>query len=482
MMAAQVIRPARLLNRTAHIVPGQLRVTELTFEVPLNHSNLSAGNLKIFGRQVTKHDTPIVPRTDSELEEYHRRPYLVYLEGGPGFGNREPQDHQLTKTALDRGYTLLLLDYRGTGLSTPINQPHLATLGGPQQQADYLKRFRADSIVQDAEAVRLCLTADYPETHKKWSIFGQSYGGFVALTYLSQFPQGLREVFLTGGLAPVKRTAQEVYTALYKKVIQRNEAYYRKFPEDVGRVRKVAQYLDEKSPRLPGGGQFTVERLLGIGLCMGMNGGLDLIHSTILKLAMDIEQFGFITRAAGAAFEGLIPFDTNPIYAVLHESIYVNGPGLASDWAAHRVGKTLAESEPGLSWLSSVPQALDYSSSSSSSTNQQPLYFSGEMVYPAHFDCYPELKDMKETAELLAKHDDWPRLYDLDQLARNEVPVYAASYVEDMYVDADFARETAKAVRGTKVFETNVMYHGALRAKTDEVLGQLFKLRDDTLD
>ncbi|KAK3497111.1 Alpha/Beta hydrolase protein [Neurospora hispaniola] len=479
MMAAQVIRPARLLSRTAHIVPGQLRVTELTFEVPLNHSNLSAGNLKIFGRQVTKHDTPIVPRADSDLEEYHRRPYLVYLEGGPGFGNREPQDHQLTKTALDRGYTLLLLDYRGTGLSTPINQPHLATLGGPQQQADYLKRFRADSIVRDAEAVRLCLTADYPETHKKWSIFGQSYGGFVALTYLSQFPQGLREVFLTGGLAPVKRTAQEVYTALYKKVIQRNEAYYRKFPEDVERVRKVAQYLDEKSPLLPGGGEFTVERLLGIGLCLGMNGGLDLIHSTILKLAMDIEQFGFITRAAGAAFEGLIPFDTNPIYAVLHESIYTNGPGLASDWAAHRVGKTLAESEPGLSWLSSVPQALDCSSSS---TNQQPLYFSGEMVYPAHFDCYPELKDMKETAELLAKYDDWPRLYDLDQLARNEVPVYAASYVEDMYVDADFARETAKAVRGTKVFETNVMYHGALRAKTDEVLGQLFKLRDDTLD
>ncbi|EGZ77133.1 alpha/beta-hydrolase [Neurospora tetrasperma FGSC 2509] len=477
MMAAQVIRPARLLSRTAHI----LRVTELTFEVPLNHSNLSAGNLKIFGRQVTKHDTPIVPRTDSELEEYHRRPYLVYLEGGPGFGNREPQDHQLTKTALDRGYTLLLLDYRGTGLSTPINQPHLATLGGPQQQADYLKRFRADSIVRDAEAVRLCLTADHPETHKKWSIFGQSYGGFVALTYLSQFPQGLREVFLTGGLAPVKRTAQEVYTALYKKVIQRNEAYYRKFPEDVERVRKVAQYLDEESPLLPGGGEFTVERLLGIGLCLGMNGGLDLIHSTILKLAMDIEQFGFITRAAGAAFEGLVPFDTNPIYAVLHESIYTNGPGLASDWAAHGVGKTLAESEPGLSWLSSVPQALDYSSSSSS-TNQQPLYFSGEMVYPAHFDCYPELKDMKETAELLAKYDDWPRLYDLDQLARNEVPVYAASYVEDMYVDADFARETAKAVRGTKVFETNVMYHGALRAKTDEVLGQLFKLRDDTLD
>lgn len=452
--------------------------------MPLNHSNLSAGSLKLFGRQVTKHETPIVPRTNSEQDEYNRKPYLVYLEGGPGFGNKEPQDHNLTKTALDKGYTLLLLDYRGTGLSTPINQPHLATLGGPQEQADYLKHFRADSIVRDAEAVRLCLTADYPETHKKWSIFGQSYGGFVALTYLSQFPQGLREVFLTGGLAPVKRTAEEVYTALYKKVVQRNEAYYRKFPEDVERVRKVARYLKENPTSLPGGGELTVERLLGMGLCLGMNGGLDLIHSTILKMAMDIEQFGFITRAAGASFEGSVPFDTAPIYAILHESIYVNGSAHgASNWAAYRVGKKLAaESEPGLSWLSSAVVNDDEALSSADTTNDKPLYFSGEMVYPAHFSCYPELKDMRQTAEILAAYDQWPELYDLDQLARNEVPVYAASYVEDMYVDADFARETARAVKGTKVFETNVMYHGALRAKTEEVLGQLFKLRDDTLD
>lgn len=450
--------------------------------MPLNHATPAAGTLKLFGRQVTKHDTPLVPRTDKEQEEFNRKPYLLYLEGGPGFGNKEPQDHSITKTALDKGYTLLLLDYRGTGLSTPINQPHLATLGGPQEQADYLKHFRADSIVRDAEAVRLCLTEQYqyPDAYKKWSIFGQSFGGFVALTYLSQFPQGLREVFLTGGLAPVKRRAEEVYTSLYKKVIQRNEVYYRKFPEDVERVRKVARFLNEneKPIRLPGGGEFTVERLLGIGLCMGFNGGLDLVHSTILKLATDIEQFGFITRAAGAAFEGLVPFDLAPIYAILHEAIYVNGSEHgASNWAAYRVGKKLAADgiEPGLGWLSSTDEAL-------SADTTKPLYFSGEMVYPAHFYCYPELKDMRQTAEILATYDQWPELYDMDQLARNEVPVYAASYTEDMYVDADFARETARAVKGTKVFETNVMYHGALRAKTEEVLGQLFKLRDDTLD
>ncbi|KAK3397601.1 Alpha/Beta hydrolase protein [Sordaria brevicollis] len=478
MMAAKAIRPAVLLNRAAYILPGKLRVNELTFEVPLDHSDPSKGNIRLFGRQVLKHDNPIVPRTASEEEEFYRKPFLVYLEGGPGFGNREPQNNSITQTALDKGYTLLLLDYRGTGLSTPINQPHLATLGGPKEQAEYLKHFRADSIVRDAEAVRLCLTETVDDTHKTWSIFGQSFGGFVALTYLSQFPQGLREVFLTGGLAPVKRTAEEVYKALCKRVIDRNEAYYSKYPEDVGRVRKVAQFLHQNPTKLPGGGDFTVERLLGIGLNLGMNGGIDLVHNTILQLASDIEQFGFITRAAGAALEGQIPFDTAPIYAILHEAIYNNGPGKASNWAAYRIGKGIAEfgSAPGLHWLLSVKDALNYQS------QEQPLYFSGEMVYPFHFDCYPELKDMKETAELLAQEDEWPQLYDLDQLARNKVPVYAASYVEDMYVDADFARETARLVKGTKVFETNVLYHGAIRAKTEEVLGQLFKLREDTLD
>ena len=89
---------------------------------------------------------------------------------------------------------------------------------------------------------------------------------------------------------------------------------------------------------------------------------------------------------------------------------------------------------------------------------------------------------LREEAEILANRDDWPALYDQDKLRNNKVPVYAASYVEDMYVDYDFARDTAKLVKGTKTFETNVMYHSALRAKSEEVLHQLFSLRDDVID
>lgn len=60
------------------------------------------------------------------------------------------------------------------GLSTPVTAGTLAREGGAQKQAEYLKLFRADNAVRDCEAIRKCLTADYPDEKKKWSILGQS--------------------------------------------------------------------------------------------------------------------------------------------------------------------------------------------------------------------------------------------------------------------------------------------------------------------
>lgn len=98
------------------------------------------------------------------------------------------------------------------------------------------------------------------------------------------------------------------------------------------------------------------------------------------------------------------------------------------------------------------------------------------------FNDYDELINLKETAEILATTDDWPELYDEAQLARNEVPVYSATYMEDMYVHFDFARDTASKINNCHSFITNVLYHDALAHKTDELMKQLFALRDDTID
>ncbi|KAM7219132.1 alpha/beta-hydrolase [Rhypophila decipiens] len=471
------IKPARLISQRAHLIPGQLHVTEHFFEVPKNYFRPELGSLKLFARSVRKHERPIIPLSRQEQEMASRNPYLVFLEGGPGFGNREPQESPITSYMLNRGYQVLFLDYRGTGLSTPLNARHLKQLGSPRDQAEYLKLLRADNNVRDLEAVRLCLTAEFPEDRKKWSLFGQSFGGFVSLTYLSKYPKGLREVFLTGGLAPIKSTPEQVYGATYKKVIERNQAYYQKFPEDIHSVKRIISYIAQqrKGIPLPSGGYLTVTRLLSLGLSFGAHGGLDSVHSLILRLVTDLEQFGILTRSTLTAMEQNIPFDTNPIYAILHEPIYCFKKGVASRWAAFRVGKQFKN----FAWL--APEEHLASPPTYSSDDDVP-YFSGEMVFPDHFESYPELVEMREAAEILAETDDWDELYDEEQLRRNEVPVYAASFVDDMYVDFELARETARIVKGCQVFETNRMYHNAVRARTDEVIGQLFKMRDDSID
>lgn len=104
------------------------------------------------------------------------------------------------------------------------------------------------------------------------------------------------------------------------------------------------------------------------------------------------------------------------------------------------------------------------------------------MVLRDHFSVYPELKVLTEVADALANIDDWPDLYDVDRLKQNKVPVYSATFVEDMYVDFEFAQETARTIKGAKTFVTNMMYHDALRSRTEEVFKNLFALRDDSVD
>ncbi|MGO8659094.1 proline iminopeptidase, partial [Rhizobium ruizarguesonis] len=62
--------------------------------------------------------------------------------------------------------------------------------------ADYLSLFRADSIVADCEHLRKVVFGG-----GRWQTLGQSYGGFLTLTYLSKAPEGLSACYVTGGLA-----------------------------------------------------------------------------------------------------------------------------------------------------------------------------------------------------------------------------------------------------------------------------------------
>ena len=313
---------------------------------------------------------------------------------------------------LDRGYELLLLDQRGTGFSCPISAHTLARVGGPQEQADYLKLFRADTLVRDSEAVRLCLTKDSPPEKKKWSTFGQSFGGMMTMTYLSFAPEGLRECFITGGLASLDKGPEDVYTVTYQRVKERNNTYYEKFPQDVKTVKDIAEKIQklggETGVLLPAGGYLTVKRLMTLGIHFGMDGGLDTVHNLIIRMKGDLDQFGVFSRATLNAIEQDGGWDTAPIYALLHEPCWCYGPGVAGKWAAERVGQGIEEFQ----WLRKDWAGL-------AALGDKPLYFSGEMIFPFHFEMCSELSQMKETAHILAYYDEWQPLYNIEQLAKN---------------------------------------------------------------
>ena len=384
---------------------------------------------------------------------------------------KSPQSYSFTSPLVEKGYAVLFLDQRGTGLSSTVTAETLSKIGDVEKQADYLTHFRADNIVKDAEAIREVLTKDYPTEKKKWSIIGESFGGFCSVHYLSTYSDSLREVYICGGLAPLVNKPDEVYTRLFSKVAQRNEAYYKKYPEDNTRVKEIVRYIQGEAKNsgggvsLPEGGKLTPLRLRQLGWYFGFHNGLDQVHEMIFRLSSDLGQFGFFTRPTLTAFSNLIPYDTMPLYALIHEMCYLQN-NEASNWAADRIVKNHPE----------------FANTDPDVASEKPIYFLGEQIFRDQFHDYAGLSSLLPVADILAQKSDWPQLYDVEQLQKNTVPVFAATYVDDMYVDFEFACETAGTIRGCRNFVTNAMYHDALGSKSDDLVKQLLGMRDDVMD
>jgi predicted phosphohydrolase len=57
------------------------------------------------------------------------------------------------------------------------------------------------------------------------------------------------------------------------------------------------------------------------------------------------------------------------------------------------------------------------------------------------------------------------------------VPVFAAVYFDDMYVDAGLQLETARAVGNVRTWVTNEFEHDGLRKDGERLLGRLLDMR-----
>lgn len=420
--------------RARHEFRG-LRTVEHYFTVPLDHTELGGETITVFAREyVSAAHSP---------EEAEKLPWLLYLQGGPGGrGNRFGSLGGWSKAAA-KEFRILMLDQRGTGLSTPADRNTLPLRGPAAAQARYLAHFRADSIVADAELIRTALGSP------PWTVYGQSYGGFCALTYLSFASEGLREVLITGGLAPLTGPVDDVYRATFQRVAARNAEYFSWYPEDRAMVERIAGHLRTTAEYLPDGSPLTVGRFQMAGAFLGGNTRVDSLHYLL--------EDAFTPTPAGARLsdpfldqmQGIVSRRSNPLYALMHESIY--GQGLATDWSAWRVLEEYPEFRP----------------------DAEPLLLTGEMVYPWYFDQDPALHPLRDVAELLAAKQDWPPLYDVHQLAANLVPAAAAVYADDIYVDRKLSLETAAAVRGLQVWETGDFHHDGIADDGEGIFGRL---------
>ncbi|MFF5970489.1 alpha/beta fold hydrolase [Streptomyces sp. NPDC012769] len=426
--------------------PG-LVLTDRRFTVPLDHDRPGGESIELYGREIVASDK--ADRTDL--------PWLLYLEGGPGFGARRFIGRQAWLGRAVQEFRVLLLDQRGTGNSTPANRQTLPLRGTPREQADYLAHFRADSIVRDCELVRREVTGGAP-----WTVLGQSFGGFCATHYLGAAPEGLATVLVTGGLPSLHATADEVYRAAYPRIRRKNEDHYARHPEDVERVRRIAAHLHEHRVALPGGGLLTPEAFQSLGILLGGGTGTHQLHLLL--------EDAFVPTPAGPALsdaflEGVqaqLSYAGHPLYAVLHEAIYAQGPGRGhgpTDWAAERVRAEFPEFD--------AAKAL---------AGEGPVLLTGETIHPWHFTTDPALRPLRETAEHLAARTDWTPLYDPARLAANEVPAAAVVYHDDMYVDTAHSLETARAIRGLRTWVTDEFEHDGVRAGGPRVLDRLLAL------
>ena len=350
-------------------------------------------------------------------------PYLVFLQGGPGHEAPRPFHSSTSPAWLDEAlahYRLVLLDQRGTGLSTPVGDHDLAR--GAEAVAEHLTHLRADAIVRDCEAMREHLGAT------TWSVLGQSFGGFTTLAYLSTDAASLEDVFITGGLSAVGRHPDDVYALCYDKMRDASERYYRRFPEHRDAMRRLVDLADAGGIVLPDGEVVSRSRLRSVGSALGTNDGWQTLWS-ILERDPSSNAFRYDLMHA-------MPYDgRNPLYFAFHESSYADGH--ATRWSAERTEPTDFRDDPTL--------------------------FTGEHIRREWTETVPAFQPWRDVALHLAEFE-WPSIYDAAAISASGATGAAAVYINDVYVPYEFSLETAKLLPGVQLWQTSEHEHNGLRS------------------
>ncbi|MUH58957.1 alpha/beta fold hydrolase [Bifidobacterium canis] len=430
-----------LLNE--YYVPG-LHVSEHAIDVPVDWANNKPGQtvdgetIRLFYRVVC---------APEHINDH--LPLLVFLQGGPGGAAPRPlgpnSDGWIAEAI--KHFRVVLPDQRGTGRSSHIDSHTVSAMSGTQA-ADYLKHFLADSIIRDFEHLRLT-----EFNGERWVSLGQSYGGFLTLTYLSLFPHALIASFTTGGIPHVPANAREVYEHTFPRMQRKTEQFYARYPLEEQRVAAIANKLAGETVTLPNSDPFTVQRLQTLGSSFGMKPSFERVHWLLDEAFANGD--GSVDEHSPLTDEFLFGVMTatysNPLYWPLQEFIYADGElNEPIAWAADQVYRSL-------------PQF---------SANARPLLFTGEAIFPWMFEQERALQPFRPAMDVLMNSTRFGKIYDAEQLKNNMVPLNSAVYFDDMYVDSGLQLDTLSRIGNSNYWVTNEFEHDGVHG--DVVFKHLF--------
>ena len=288
-------------------VPGAV-LTEREHRVPLDHAHPDGRSLTVFTREVAAVDGA-------------DRPYLVFLQGGPGFEAARPTSPPSgwMKRALE-DYRVLLLDQRGTGRSTPVGagDPGRQRRGpggvpGPLPRRLDRRRLRVDPararggpLDRARPELRRVHVAHLPVVRPAGPGGGVDHGRAGA----GDRPAGGRRVRARRGSGRSRPTpATSPATRRTGPGSSRSGGgWTTRTPSALGRP--------ADRPAVPPGGDLA-----------GRSAGWEHIHH-VLELPVGSAAFLHDVEAPAR-------FGRNPIYATLHESSYADGG--PTRWSAHRL-------------------------------------------------------------------------------------------------------------------------------------------------
>ena len=412
------------------VIPPHVQTRVHAVDVPWDREKPELGAFTLFARELF---------TDESL------PLLLFLQGGPG--NPAPRMMQGWIPEALKHYRVVLMDERGTGRSGKIDQttPELI-------RTEIISKLRCPDVVADAEDLRRHLGCE------QWDVLGNSFGALCTGSYLSWHPEGIGHAYLTGALPQLGWTADEYNEITLDLLEARIKEFYAAVPWAEDRVREVCEHLGAVDEFLPTGERLSPQRFRFVGVALGEEHGF---HTLATLLEEPFIRTGEKKHLSGqflghvAAFVGV---QVNPLWPVLHETLF-GAPGApATNWAAERA----ATGRPGFD-LHADPTNRD-----------EPFYLLGNHFFKHHFEEDPALRPFRGVVRDMHEKTDWSPVFNPEQLKNNTVPAVVALYERDMFVPFHRAMESAAQIGNMQVWTHPGWDHDAIYVHGAELFRGIF--------